>query len=86
MARGLLLGMRCTSTSLRSKWASLVAKLLRRVLAGTYAALHRWHAARESAGKPGAPVPPDPSEKAADLAGALQVTLTGLLTLEIMHM
>ena len=45
VARGLSLGMRCTSVSLRNKWTTLLGKLLRRIAASTHCVLHRWDAA-----------------------------------------
>ena len=71
VARGLGLGMRCGATSLRSKLVALVGKLLRRLLTAAHATLHRLQAqggAPADQGR-GAP-PPDPAERAADLAGA----------------
>lgn len=66
MARGLLLGMRCVSTSLRNKWTTLVGKLLRRVATSTHASLHRW------ASRPNAPGHTDPADRAHEMAGAAQ--------------
>ena len=45
VARGLSLGMRCTSVSLRNKWTTLLGKLLRRIAASTHCVLHKWDAA-----------------------------------------
>ena len=64
VARGLLLGMRCVSTSLRNKWTTLVGKLLRRVATSTHSILHRWQV------RPNAPTSADPAERAHDLAGS----------------
>ncbi|BDA45482.1 probable thyroid adenoma-associated protein homolog [Coccomyxa sp. Obi] len=66
VARGLLLGMRCVSTSLRNKWTTLVGKLLRRVATSTHSVLHRWQV------RPDAPASADPAERAHDLAGLQQ--------------
>ena len=44
VSRGLSLGMRCTSVSLRNKWTTLLGKLLRRIAAGIHAVLHKWGA------------------------------------------
>ncbi len=67
MARGLLLGMRCVSTSLRNKWTTLLGKLLRRVATSTHSVLHRWQM------RPDAPASADPADRAHDLAGAAQL-------------
>ena len=49
VSRGLSLGMRCTSVSLRNKWTTLLGKLLRRIAASTHSVLHRWDAAPSDA-------------------------------------
>jgi hypothetical protein len=63
VAGGLLLGMRCVSTSLRNKLTTLVGKLLRRIHTSTHALLHRW--TTKSSGPGGA----DAADRAQDLAG-----------------
>ena len=42
VAKGLVLGMRCTSVSLRNKWTALLGKLLRRISTSIHFVLHKW--------------------------------------------
>ena len=49
-ARGLSLGMRCSSTNLRNKWTSLISKLLKRVVVSLRAAVVRRKAGAPSLG------------------------------------
>lgn len=44
--QALVLGLRCTSSSMRNKWAGLLAKLLRRIFMSVHAVLNRQRAAR----------------------------------------
>ena len=64
MAKGLVLGMRCTSVSLRNKWTTLLGKLLRRISTSLHFILHRWPAGPGSPGLGSA----ERAEKAADIA------------------
>lgn len=70
MARGLLLGMRCVSTSLRNKWTTLIGKLLRRIQTSTHALLHRW-----TTKAPG-PAGVDAADRAQELAGVYHIKRT----------
>lgn len=49
--QALVLGMRCTSTSMRNKWTGLLPKLLRRVLMSVHAALNRQRSAASKTGR-----------------------------------
>ena len=49
--QALVLGMRCTSTSMRNKWTGLLTKLLRRVLMSVHAALNRQRLAIPKTGR-----------------------------------
>lgn len=51
--QALVLGLRCTSSSMRNKWADLLAKLLRRILMSVHAVLVKQRAAqsRKARGK-----------------------------------
>ncbi|DBA69567.1 TPA: hypothetical protein ACH3X2_012764 [Trebouxia sp. C0005] len=49
--QALVLGMRCTSTSMRNKWTGLLPKLLRRVLMSVHAALNRQRIAVPKTGR-----------------------------------
>jgi hypothetical protein len=49
--QALVLGMRCTSTSMRNKWTGLLPKLLRRVLMSVHAALNRQRLAIPKTGR-----------------------------------
>ena len=53
VANGLVLGMRCTSVSLRNKWTALVGKLLRRISSSIHFILHKWSTGLGSAGSLG---------------------------------
>ena len=64
VAKGLVLGMRCTSVSLRNKWTTLLGKLLRRISTSLHFVLHRWPAGPGSPGLGSA----ERAEKAADIA------------------
>ena len=66
VSRGLSLGMRCTSVSLRNKWTTLLGKLLRRIAASTHCVLHRWDAAPGDAALGAA----ERAERDRDMAGA----------------
>ena len=44
--QALVLGLRCTSSSMRNKWAGLLTKLLRRVFMAVHAVLNRQRSAR----------------------------------------
>ena len=65
MAKGLVLGMRCTSVSLRNKWTGLVGKLLRRISSSIHFILHKWSSGPGSAGTLGSV---EQAEKARDIA------------------
>lgn len=65
VAKGLVLGMRCTSVSLRNKWTGLVGKLLRRISSSIHFILHRWSSGPGGAGSLGAA---EQAEKARDIA------------------
>ena len=51
--QALVLGLRCTSSSMRNKWADLLAKLLRRIFMSVHAVLVKQRAAhsRKARGK-----------------------------------
>ena len=53
VAKGLVLGMRCTSVSLRNKWTALVGKLLRRISSSIHFILHKWSTGPGGAGSLG---------------------------------
>ena len=65
VAKGLVLGMRCTSVSLRNKWTALVGKLLRRISSSIHFTLHKWSSGPGSAGTLGTA---EQAEKARDIA------------------
>ena len=65
VARGLVLGMRCTSVSLRNKWTALVGKLLRRISSSIHFILHKWSTGPGSAGALGTA---EQAEKDRDIA------------------
>ena len=65
VAKGLALGMRCTSVSLRNKWTALVGKLLRRISSSIHFILHKWSSGPGSAGPLGTA---EQAEKARDIA------------------
>ena len=66
MSRGLVLGMRCTSVSLRNKWTTLLGKLLRRISTSVHFTLHRWPS-------DAALGPAESAEKARDIASKAHV-------------
>lgn len=53
LRQAIVLGLRCTSTSMRNKWTGLLPKLLRRILMSVHAALnrHRSAVARNARGR-----------------------------------
>ena len=70
VSRGLSLGMRCTSVSLRNKWTTLLGKLLRRIAASAHCVLHRWGAPPGDA----APGAAERAERDRDMAGAARLS------------
>ena len=73
VAKGLVLGMRCTSVSLRNKWTGLVGKLLRRISSSIHFILHKWSSGPGSAGSLGMA---EQAEKARDIACETPVLLS----------
>ena len=49
--QAVVLGLRCTSTSMRNKWTGLLPKLLRRIFMSVHAALNRQRAAVSKTGR-----------------------------------
>ena len=49
--QAVVLGLRCTSSSMRNKWAGLLAKLLRRIFMSVHAALNRQRPQRSRTGR-----------------------------------
>lgn len=49
--QAVVVGMRCTSTSMRNKWTGLLPKLLRRIFMSVHAALNRQRAAVSKTGR-----------------------------------
>lgn len=77
--QALVLGMRCTSTSMRNKWTGLLPKLLRRVLMSVHAALNRQRIAVPKTGR-GPHVDAHAQE---DLAGVLGLMRQSALALAV---
>ena len=73
VAKGLVLGMRCTSVSLRNKWTGLVGKLLRRISSSIHFILHKWSTGPGSVGSLGKA---EQAEKARDIACETPVLLS----------
>ena len=63
--QALVLGLRCTSSSMRNKWNGLLPKLLRRVLMSVHTCLNRQRAATLKTGRG----PHVDADQHADLAG-----------------
>ena len=51
MRQALVVGLRCTSTSMRNKWTGLLPKLLRRIFMSVHAALNRQRSAVSKTGR-----------------------------------
>ena len=83
--QALVLGLRCTSSSMRNKWADLLAKLLRRILMSVHAVLVKQRAAlsRKARGKR---VEPD-AQSEEDMAGELtNVLRTSGRMVKLLHL
>ena len=79
VAKGLVLGTRCTSVSLRNKWTALVGKLLRRISSSIHFILHKWSTGQGSAGSLGTA---EQAEKDRDIACESLVMLLWMMYTE----
>ncbi len=74
VAKGLVLGMRCTSVSLRNKWTALLGKLLRRISTSVHFVLHKWSTGPGTASLGTA----EEAERARDIACETPCLLSGV--------